>query len=101
MVTEHELICLIHDELSKHPDWLRSVLDATNSGMQAALATANNDRAAYDLAFRSALSLADPKRISKETRKILNDAIVMVIPNNGACRVELDALKMISREQQS
>jgi len=83
----------ISDSLAKNPSWLPSALDAISGGMQRAIDRLNEDRARYDLAFRSALILAAPNRVTAASREILNDTIVRAIKSDGLCQAERDYLE--------
>lgn len=66
------------------------------SGMAAAVARANERAGDYDLAFRSALSLADPARLSTGAKEMLSKAIVGAIKKHGGgSRVENDAIERL------
>lgn len=91
-------LAMIQAGLAEHPEWLREALDALHFGIAAALQKANERAAMYDLAFRSSLSLADPKRLSPESRAILNGSIVRAIGSNGSSECERKALERIKAE---
>ena len=46
----------------------------------------------YDIAFRAALSLASPKRITADVREALNNAILKVLSTDGISEGERNAL---------
>jgi hypothetical protein len=83
----------IANGLSAHPEWLRDAMDAISSGMAGALANANDRAAKKDAAFLSALSLADPARLSSKNKEILNQAIVAAINPANASETERKALE--------
>lgn len=88
----------IISSLAKNPEWLRSALDAVSSGMSKAIATANERAADYDLAFRSALSLADPARLSGDAKAMLSKAVVGAIKKHGGgSAVEDTAVKRLDK----
>lgn len=88
----------IESSLAAHPDWLDTALASVTAGMSAALSRANERCSKYDLAFRSALALADPGRMSSGSKEILNTAIVNAIEPLGACKTEEDFLKRLANE---
>lgn len=88
----------IANGICAHPEWLRDALDAISAGMAGALANANDRAAKKDAAFLSALSLADPARLSAESRAILNRSIVSAINLSNACETEIRALKRAEDE---
>ena len=83
MDDEMQFKIFIRASLAKNPEWLRSALDAVSAGMSQAIATANERAGDYDLAFRSALSLADPARLSTEAKELLSKAVVGAIKKHG------------------
>lgn len=83
----------IRDGLAKHPEWLRDALEAISGGMEEALRESNEQRASYDLAFRSALILAGKERVSAETKDILNRAIIKAIDPRHASPCEREFLE--------
>jgi hypothetical protein len=83
--------------LSKNPEWLPQAFNAICYAMQEAMAAVNAQRAAYDLAFRSALAISDPARLTPETKALMNKAIVKAIDPEGACKAELKALERIGK----
>ena len=88
----------IRSSLAKNPEWLRSALDAVSAGMSQAVATANERAADYDLAFRSALSLADPARLSADAKEMLSKAVVGAIKKHGGnCEIEERSVKRLSK----
>ena len=95
------LINTIVSSLEEHPEWLNDVLNAISYGMGKALENANEKRAQYDLAFRCALSLSDPKRLSPETKNLLNWKICEVLEGNTTCKVEKEFLERVAEEQES
>ena len=94
-LTRLQFANLITGTLADNPDWLPDALSAVSSGMDKALRQANHRSAQYDLAFRCALSLTDPKRMNKETKDLLNRSIVDAI-GRATCPVEEDFLKRAS-----
>ena len=86
---------LIVETLANNPDWLPDALSAVSFGMDKALQQARHKGAQYDLAFRCALSLADPKRLNKDTKDLLNSSIVEAI-GRATCPIEQDFLKRTS-----
>lgn len=83
----------IADGLAKHPEWLRDAMDAISVGMAGALAEANERATKKDAAFLSALSLADPARLSADNKAILNQTIAAAINPENASKTELKALE--------
>jgi DNA-binding FadR family transcriptional regulator len=75
----------ISDALRNNPEWHRDAMEAICEGMARALEEANEQRARYDLAFRSALALASPDR--------LNGAIVKAIYEANMSPIERAALE--------
>jgi|SRR6185503_16331731 len=92
-MTRAEFESLISSTLADNPEWLPQALNGISSGMLRALAEANALRSTYDLAFRSALAISDPGRLSPETKALMNRAIVKAINPDGACKAEKDFLE--------
>jgi len=80
--------------LEENPDWLHDALGAVSTGMNKAFQNAHARSSQYDLAFRCALALADPKRISQSTKDLLNAKISEIIGSN-ASKVEKDFLDRV------
>ena len=97
---EKRRLIFIHtivSSLEENPEWLNDALNAISSGMDKALRNANERRAQYDLAFRCALSLADPKRLNQDTKDLLNQKIAEII-GESTSGVEKEFIKRIANE---
>lgn len=86
----------IRKSLAEHPNWLPSALAAVSAGMADAIAAEQQRASSYDLAFRSALGLLSPERLSAETKAMLNSAIVRAIPDEGASMIETETKQRLS-----
>lgn len=73
-------------------------MEAISEGMRGALDKANEARAAYDLAMRTALILAGDKRITAEAKQVLNGAIIRAIKPEFASPAEKEMLKRLEAE---
>jgi hypothetical protein len=83
----------ISDALRNNPEWHRDAMEAICEGMARALEEANEQRARYDLAFRSALALASPDRLTRGSKALLNGAIVKAIYEANMSPIERAALE--------
>lgn len=92
-----KFIRMIVSSLEENPEWLNDTLNAISSGMDRALRNANERQAQYDLAFRCALSLADPRRLNQDTKDLLNQKIAEII-GEPTCGVEKEFIKRIANE---
>lgn len=96
---EHQRLQFIHSIIStleENPAWLNDALNAISVGMNKALQKARERSAQYDLAFRLALTLADPKRLNQSTKDLINQKISEVIGTEGMCGAERDFLERAS-----
>lgn len=89
-----EFVRSISDGLAKNPEWLGEALLAVTHGMERAIRDLKEQRAQYDLAFRSALSLASPDRLTRGSKLLLNGAIVNAIHEAGMSPIEREWLKL-------
>lgn len=89
---------LIRDGLAAHPDWLRTAMAAVTAGMADAIGAANKHAADSDLAWRLALTLVDPKRLTAETKEHVGALLVRHLKTTGAtCGIEQTVLKHLSK----
>jgi hypothetical protein len=82
----------ISDSLAKNPAWLGEALFAVSDGMERAVQDLREQRARYDLAFRSALAIAHPDRLTRSSKLVLNEAIVGAISEAGMSPAEREWL---------
>ena len=90
-----EFVHMIMATLEANPAWLHDALNAISMGINNALQNARARSAEYDLAFRCALSLTDPKRLNQSTKDLLNQKISEVISSNATCKVEEEFLERV------
>lgn len=93
---EARFYSIIRAGLAENPDWLRTALSAVTEGMSDALNAAHERAHKYDMAFRSALSLSDPKRLTADAKQMLCASIVEAINPKNTCQAERDALERIA-----
>jgi len=87
----------IRTKLAEHPDWLDVAISAVCSGMSTALVLANNRAAEADLAWRMALSLVTPDRLTASAKEHINSILVRHLKTVGAhSPVEKEALEQFS-----
>ena len=91
-MTFEDLCLALREVVANDVDRLPTLLMHINAGVQDAINKERNSRASYDVAFRAALSLTSPKRITGDVREALNDAILKVISKDGISKGERDVL---------
>jgi hypothetical protein len=90
------LYSTISTALSENPELLDVAISAITCGMQDALAKSNKMRSDHWAAMNAALTLADPKRLSADTKEWANKLLVEKVKagDNGTA-FEADVIKRI------
>jgi len=75
-MTEMQFAETVRATLARHPDWLRSTLDAVTLGMNAAVEAARADAGQANISMLAALTLASPERLTANSRLTMNEVVM-------------------------
>jgi hypothetical protein len=93
---EMQFAATIQNGLAAHPEWFRTAIASLTAGMANALDEANQRAAEADMAWRCALTLVHPDRVTKETKDHIGMMLVKHLKKTGAtCEIESKVLKQL------
>lgn len=89
----------IASSLAQNPDWLGTALAGVSDGMAGALREANKRAGLLDMGLRCALGLADPGRLTADTKAILVKGVLNALPpDEQASEIERKARARLSHD---
>lgn len=98
-MTKHDLAYIIITQLKEHPDWLPTAIDAVFAGAKEAHSTLSRQCAQAEWAVMNALTLADPKRLDKGTKNLMNKKLIEYLSAPGCTApIEKEALARYKKE---
>ena len=94
-----DFLLSVEETLSKHPDWMNSVIQSCCAGVMAALKRADKQRAECDMAMLAALTLAKPGRLSSGSIAELEEVIVRALAKNGTSPIEREFIARMEEKK--